>query len=237
MRPPVDEPARPGEVPPPYRHVEARAVLPPLFCLTIIVSSVVVYLLNAFTGVLDTVTSLPDGRPVVIGLFDLYGPAVAQGQWWRLLTAAVDHHAALHLVLNMSVVWTLGTGLEREMGTARFALVSLTTALGSSVLVLLLDFDQVTVGASGMIIGWAGVLLPIATREARRSLTVWLVQIAVISLLPFVSWSGHLGGFLAGLPAGFALRKGPHVFRWVAPLLVLAMALAVAAAAHLGGSR
>ncbi|MCI0571090.1 MAG: rhomboid family intramembrane serine protease [Myxococcaceae bacterium] len=226
-----------GATTPEHYPREVRTALPPLFCTLVIGCSAVVFLLNEFTGLLQSVTRLPDGRPVLIGLLDLYGPDVVAGQWWRVLTTAVDHHDLLHLVLNMSVVWTLGTGLERQMGTARFAVVSLITALGSATLVLLLDFDRPTVGASGMILGWAGVLLPLATREARRSLITWLVQIAIISFLPFVSWSGHLGGFLAGLVCGFVLKRGPRSFHLTAPLLVLAAAAAVFIATRVASGR
>jgi rhomboid protease GluP len=153
----------------------------------------------------------------------LYGPLVAQGQYYRLLLMAFEHGGVLHLAMNMSVVWTLGRPLERAVGSLRFAIVSLITALGASAVTLLLAFQSPTVGASGMILGWAGVMFVLATPEGRRGLGTWLVQIAVISLLPHVSWQGHLGGFLAGLPCGWSLRGGPRRFRLVAPVLLLAV--------------
>ncbi|MHB8874961.1 MAG: rhomboid family intramembrane serine protease [Myxococcaceae bacterium] len=155
----------------------------------------------------------------------LFGPLVQAGQWWRVLTTVFEHGGPIHLLFNMSVVWTLGQVLERSIGSWRFALVSLITALGSSALALIFSFDVPTVGASGMILGWAGVMLPIATKQGRQSLGIWLVQIVVISLLPGVSWQGHLGGFLAGLPVGFALKGGAPRFRWAAPLILFAVAV------------
>jgi membrane associated rhomboid family serine protease len=44
------------------------------------------------------------------------------------------------------------------------------------------------------------------------------VQIAVMSLLPGISWAGHLGGFLFGLPLGVALRLGRKVFATALPI-------------------
>jgi membrane associated rhomboid family serine protease len=162
----------------------------------------------------------------------LYGPAVASGDWWRLVLYALQHGGAIHILFNMSVVWTLGMTLERTLGAWRFAIISLGSCLGSAAVVLLFAFDSQTVGASGMILGWAGVMLPIATRTGRRELTTWLVQVAVISLLPHVSWQGHLGGFLSGIPFGLALRAGPRVFTYLAPVLVFAMAMLAVIAAH-----
>ena len=53
-----------------------------------------------------------------------------------------------------------------------------------------------------------------------------------ISLLPFVSWAGHLGGFVFGLPCGLALRAGPRTFPYLAPILLFVSAAAAVAAAH-----
>jgi membrane associated rhomboid family serine protease len=156
----------------------------------------------------------------------LFGPRVAAGDWWRVLGTVIVHADALHVLFNMSVVYTLGRELEHAIGSWRFALISLMTALGSSALALAFSYDVPTVGASGMIIGWAGAMLPISTPAGRKSLQLWLVQIVVISLLPFVSWQGHLGGFLFGLPCGYALKGGLARFAKAMPVLI---ALGVAA--------
>jgi membrane associated rhomboid family serine protease len=166
----------------------------------------------------------------------LYGPNVLAGEWWRILTTTIVHAGVLHLFLNMSVVFTLGFSFERLISSWRFLLVSLIAAIGSATFVLQFAFDQRTVGASGMILGWAGALLPIANRQARRSLGMWLLQIAIISLIPGISWQGHLGGFLFGLPCGFLLRGRARWFGTLAPLLLVASAGAawLAAQTHEG---
>jgi len=164
----------------------------------------------------------------------LYGPAVQGGEWWRLLSYAVEHGSLLHIFFNMSVVWTLGIPLERMLGSWRFLIISLATCLGAAALSLYFAFNVHMVGASGMILGWAGAMLPISTQAGRRQLGTWLVQVAIISLLPGVSWQGHLGGFLFGLPFGFALRAGPRAFSYLAPLLLVGAA-AIAVIAGNGG--
>src|SRR5262249_59266230 len=110
----------------------------------------------------------------------LYGPLVRSGEYWRLLSYALEHGGALHIFVNMSAVYTLGAALERGLGTWRFALVSLATCLGSAAFALFFSFRVPTVGASGMILGWAGAMLPISTRAGRQNLLIWLVQVAVI---------------------------------------------------------
>ena len=162
----------------------------------------------------------------------LYGPAVQAGQYWRLLGAVLEHGGILHLVFNMSVVVTLGFTLERGIGSLRFLGLSLVTALGASTFSLLFDFNVPTVGASGMILGWAGAMLPISTRQGRQDLFIWLAQVAVLSLLPFVSWAGHLGGFLFGLPCGLALKQGRQVYARALPILLFLSLVVALVASH-----
>jgi membrane associated rhomboid family serine protease len=184
---------------------------------------VALYVLDAF---LRQGQFLGDGLGPIFQQIALYGPLVQAGELWRVLTCVFSHGGPIHLFFNMWVAYSLGVPLERGIGSGRFLLVSLVAALGSSALALLFNFEVVTVGASGMILGWGGAMFVTAGRELRRSLLVWLAQIALISLLPGISWAGHLGGFLFGLPMGLALRSGPRVFSRAAPLL-LAIALGV----------
>lgn len=150
----------------------------------------------------------------------LYGPLVREsGEWFRVFSTVFTHAGPLHLIMNMSVMWTLGAVLERNVQSWRFLLISGVTAMGSAAVVLLFAYDKPTVGASGMILGYLGAMLPIATQQGRKELLTWLVQIAIISLFPGISWQGHLGGFLFGLPMGWALRGGAKRFSWAGPAI------------------
>jgi rhomboid protease GluP len=165
----------------------------------------------------------------------LYGPAVAAGQWWRVLTTVLVHGGPLHIFFNMVVVVNLGFAVERMLETPRMLAVSLVSALGAAALVLALAFDKQTVGASGMILGWAGALLPVVNRQGRQGLASLLIQVAIISILPRVSWQGHLGGFLAGLACGGLLRLGGRRFNQLWPLLAAGLALLIFLLARSGG--
>jgi membrane associated rhomboid family serine protease len=174
----------------------------PAFSWVVIVVSVAVYLYE----------TMLDPNPPDIQRGALFGPWVQDGEWYRVFGTVFEHGGPLHLIMNMSVVWTVGMPLERAIGTWRFVLLSVASALGSSAFALLFNFNVPTVGASGMILGWAGAMIPIVTPEYRRSHLTWLAQIALISFLPFVSWAGHLGGFLFGFPCGYGLLKGGKRF-------------------------
>ncbi|MFN0064021.1 MAG: rhomboid family intramembrane serine protease [Myxococcaceae bacterium] len=210
---------------PPLRASGARAV----FCYALMAACVVFMLMQNRWAAPAPGT---EGEPIPLGA--LFGPAVQAGQWWRLVATALEHGNAIHLLFNLSVVFTLGTTLERAIGSWRFAAISWVTTLGSSTFALLFAFEHLTVGASGMILGWAGASLPIATQHGRRTLGIWLVQVAVISLLPGVSWQGHLGGFLFGLPCGLLLRSGESRFVVLMPVLMAAATGAAVLAASVG---
>lgn len=154
----------------------------------------------------------------------LYGPSVAAGQWWRPFTCVFVHGNLIHLVFNMMAVLSLGRDVEKGIGTFRFLIASIVGAMGSSLVVMIWSFEQPTVGASGMILAWAGAMLPIVNATGRRQLGIWLVQIAVISLLPMVSGAGHVGGFLFGLPCGWVMRRPRAFFQTAAPILVFVTA-------------
>ena len=181
---------------------------------TIFLGSVAVFIAGRFVPGLD-------------GVLLLHGPRVAQGDWWRPFTATFVHGDLIHIVFNMMAVVSLGRDVERAIGSFRFLITSVVGAMGTAIAVMAWSFDQCMVGASGVILSWAGALLPIASQTGRRQLGIWLVQVAVISLLPFVSSAGHLGGFLAGLPCGWVMRRPRPQFQTAAPLLVFAAAIAL----------
>jgi membrane associated rhomboid family serine protease len=178
--------------------------------------------------------------------YSLYGPAVAAGEWWRVLTAQVEHHGLFHLVVNGTSILGFAPFIERRIGGIRLAVASLVCALFSAAFALFFSWNSYTAGASGMIIGWLGLGLLIVEPRWRRVLLQWAVFNVIVSLAPGVSWAGHLGGFVGGLGCGALIRGSdtavpPARFglfdRLVAVLLVLGV-LAVWAAVrfHLPGT-
>ena len=46
----------------------------------------------------------------------LFGPAVDDGEWWRIVTSAFLHGSLLHIAFNMYGLWILGNSLEEGLG-------------------------------------------------------------------------------------------------------------------------
>jgi len=177
---------------------------------------------------LDVFTGLHDNWLVHFGLF---APYVEVGQWWRIFTCHFLHGNILHVSFNMLVLYGLGRNLETNIGHWLFLWVSVLGALGTALFSMLFSPGALMVGASGVIISWAGVMVPLATRHARKELLIWFAQIALLSLLPGISLAGHAGGALAGLVCGLALlqfAKGRRGWLLLATILLTVLCAWVA---------
>lgn len=157
----------------------------------LIVTNVVIYGLAALVG-----------SSQVLLDYGMLGVAIATGDTFRLFTAPFLHAGLVHLGLNMLVLWFLGSALEPALGTVRFLIVYLLSAVAGTVTSYAFSSAvTVSVGASGAIFGLFGSLLLIFLRERRQigSLLVVLgINLALPLLVPGIDWRAHLGGLLAG---------------------------------------
>lgn len=65
--------------------------------------------------------------------------AVVAGQWWRVLVAPFLHAGWAHLVVNLLVIYHLGSVLEYVLGWKRYVFLYLISGIGSSVLLLTVE--------------------------------------------------------------------------------------------------
>jgi membrane associated rhomboid family serine protease len=141
----------------------------------------------------------------------LYGPAVAAGDWWRLLTAAFLHYGPIHLGMNMLALWWFGQPLEHALGRGRFLLLYLVSGLAGSAGALLLTPLSVTVGASGAIFGILGAALILERRGAMvfggQALTMIVINLVFTFAVGGISIGGHIGGLAGGAVCMLALLQ------------------------------
>jgi membrane associated rhomboid family serine protease len=141
--------------------------------------------------------------------------AVAQGDLWQLLTSMFSHVEVWHIGFNMLALWVLGPQLELSIGRLRFLAVYLLSGLaGSGAVMWFSNPYSLTLGASGAIFGLMGALLVIAVKvhgDVRGMLT-WIGINFVITFVfaTYISWQGHLGGFLAGAVLGLVMAYAPR---------------------------
>ena len=143
---------------------------------------------------------------------------VAQGEWWRLVSAAFLHYGPLHLGMNMLVLWIIGPPLEEYFGHGRYALVYLVSGLAGSAGALLWSPNALTVGASGAIWGIMGAALVLEARKiwvfGGQAMGLVVFNLAITFLIPGNSIGGHVGGLIGGGLAALAfssLRRSPSL--------------------------
>ncbi|MFO8127313.1 rhomboid family intramembrane serine protease, partial [Yoonia sp.] len=153
-------------------------------------------------GLLDNWQPKYPGQPVV--MFASYG---------------FLHGGALHLLVNMITLASLGLLVIERVGQWRFALIYTLSLLGGAVgFAVLSSTMQPMVGASGALFGLVGALTGweyTARRQMRAGIGPVLRVVGLLILLNLVmywamsgglAWQTHLGGFLAGWAASLWLR-------------------------------
>ena len=147
------------------------------------------------------------------------------GAWWQPITCMFLHgdpgnfmFSIMHLFVNMTALWSLGMPLERTIGSRRYAWLYFVSGASSSLFVILsslispLHETQITVGASGAVLGILGGMaifypnsrvlvffIPMKLRTAAISFVVLSILAEVFGFFQVVSHMGHLGGVLGGI--------------------------------------
>ena len=70
------------------------------------------------------------GVDAILVTGSLFGPAVADGELWRIVSSGFVHTGLLHLGFNMYALYMFGPPLERLLGPVRFVLAYLAGLLG-----------------------------------------------------------------------------------------------------------
>jgi rhomboid protease GluP len=215
-----------------------------------------------FVGQL-AVTQLSGGEDLIADFGAKDNQLIAQGEYWRLLTAIFVHANFLHYGFNAYALYIIGRDVERFSGALRFTVVFMLAGLSGSVLSLIFN-PSPSVGASGAIFGLIGALAVFLFRHrqlfgerARRGLQniviVALINLAIGLQGGIDNWA-HLGGLIGGLILGWvlgplwtvswdAMQGGQPVIVDQQPLggrqwlLAAAFAVAVAALAIVGASQ
>lgn len=145
----------------------------------------------------------------------LYGEYFTIDQWWRLISPIFTHIGFAHLLSNMVLLVTLGRSLEYVIGTFKFFILYLLSAVGGSLAVVFFQPEVVTAGASGALFGILGFLaIHYLRRKSSRIYAlgkiysgIIIINIVYTFIGQEVSVVGHIGGFISGLILGLFIEE------------------------------
>lgn len=171
---------------------------------------------SGFGGLMGGSTPLTEWGAVLgrAYLSDYTLGGIAEGQWYRLVTAMFLHYGVLHLLLNMWALWVLGRSLEANLGRVRFAALYLIAGLGGNVAAYLFSSPRAaTVGASTAVFGLFAALIIIERRLGRdisRIIPILVINLVFTLAVPGISIPGHLGGLVVGALMALVLAYAPR---------------------------
>ncbi len=139
-----------------------------------------------------------------------FGPAIFYGhEWWRLVTAMFLHGGLIHIGFNMMALMQFGPALEELYGSARYLFLYVVT--GAFGFLVSAWFGNLSVGASGALLGLVGVMLAITSKRGgsymRELKSRLITSVAILFMLGFSGMGMDNYAHGAGLVSGFALGK------------------------------
>lgn len=139
---------------------------------------------------------------------------VADGEWWRLLTAMFLHIGIPHIAFNSLALLVFGRLIEGALGSGRMLALYLVTGFAAGVASFTFGSPAIAAaGASGAIFGLLGAWLVYNLRRRSLSLARSNIQSALLLIginlvfgftVPGIDNLAHIGGLIAGLAAGYA---------------------------------
>jgi membrane associated rhomboid family serine protease len=192
----------------------------------------------AFLAEIATGGTLTGGGGSVYREGGLFGPAIANGDWYRIVTAGFLHAGIFHIGFNMLALYFLGRLLEPAIGTARFLAVYFVSLLAGSFGALVITPDALTVGASGAVFGLMSTAFIVARHRGVEQLAGQIGFYIIINIfftigVSGISIGGHFGGLIAGALCGFLIVYAERRARRPVELEVLGM-LAIGALSFVG---
>jgi membrane associated rhomboid family serine protease len=156
---------------------------------------------------------LGEQRGSLVVDFGLYGPFVAEGEWYRLVTSGFLHASFIHIGFNMILLFFLGRLLEPALGTPRFLVLYFASLLAGSFGALVVEPNGLTIGASGAVFGLAGAVFVIARGRGMDALAGQIGFLIVFNLIfsfvsPRISVGGHIGGLVGGIICALVIVAG-----------------------------
>jgi membrane associated rhomboid family serine protease len=158
-------------------------------------------------------------QAAVTGFTDAFAlkPSMALGgAWWQFLTYMFLHGGAMHIALNMFMLFIFGEVMEQALGEVRYLTLYLASGLGSALTyIMLMGVTSLPMlGASGAVFGvlaayglmfpknkiWVPIfLVPLPAFTVVILLAGLEFMLGFLGLEPGIANFGHFGGIVTGI--------------------------------------
>lgn len=149
----------------------------------------------------------------LINNYSVWGPAIREGQYYRLLTGIFLHGGILHLLFNCYALYVIGAQVENFLGRIKFIIIYLVSGITGALFSVIFGGNFASIGASGAIFGLLGSLVYFGYHYRVYLGTViksQIIPLIVLNLLLGFCVSGidnfaHVGGLIGGTLMSIAL--------------------------------
>ena len=149
----------------------------------------------------------------LINNYSVWGPAIREGQYYRLLTGIFLHGGILHLLFNCYALYVIGSQVENFLGRIKFAIIYLVAGISGALFSVIFGGNFASIGASGAIFGLMGALVYFGYHYRVYLGTViksQIIPLIVLNLLlgfcmPGIDNFAHIGGLIGGTLMSIAL--------------------------------
>lgn len=180
--------------------------------------TVMTLLINAALYVAMTILSMKSGNEHALSELDgrtlfafgaKWGPAIAAGQWWRLVTAGFLHGSVMHILMNSWCLFDVGSSVEEAFGTSRLIVIYIISTITGFLVSLMWAPGALSTGSSAAIFGLIGAMIALGVRHPgamgnmiRGIYIRWAIFGLVLGLMPGVDNAAHMGGIAGGFAVG-----------------------------------
>lgn len=130
---------------------------------------------------------------------------VAMQEYWRIFTTGFLHFDIFHFLINAYAIFTVGLMCEKLYKPWQYLLIFGASLSVGNLFAFIADGNIVNVGMSAGILGLTAALIAVLVENlsirlpvVRNSVMRLIFLNLLLTMMPNVSWIGHIGGFLTG---------------------------------------
>ena len=130
----------------------------------------------------------------LINGYSVWGPAIREGEYYRLFTGMFLHGGLVHLLFNCYALFVIGSQVENFLGRFKFLIIYLVSGISGALFSMIFGGNYASIGASGAIFGLMGALVYFGYHYR-----VYLGNVIKSQIIPLILLNLCLGFMMSGV--------------------------------------